>query len=156
MKPFRFVHAADLHLDSPFTGVKASAPENVADRLYDATFDAYENIVDLCLSERVDALLIAGDVYDGSDRSLRAQRRFVDGLERLHRGGVRSFVCHGNHDPLDGWEARLAVSAELPPIRSRVPGGPGLRGRSRPRRCVRCELPHARRQGEPGSPPGPG
>ena len=107
MNRFRFVHAADLHLDSPFTGLKASAPENVANCLYNATFDAYENIVDLCLSERVDALLIAGDVYDGRDRSLRAQRRFVDGLERLHRAGIRSFVCHGNHDPLDGWEARL-------------------------------------------------
>ena len=107
MTQLRFVHAADLHLDSPFTGMRAEAPSNVADALYRATFDAYDNIIALCISESVDALLVAGDIYDNADRSLRAQRAFITGLERLDEAGIRSFVCHGNHDPLDGWEARL-------------------------------------------------
>lgn len=107
MARLRFVHAADLHLDSPFVGMNATAPDNVASALQDATFRAYENIVELCIAERVDALLVAGDVYDSVDRSLRAQLKFVEGLKRLHDAGIRSFVCHGNHDPLDGWEARL-------------------------------------------------
>ena len=107
MPTLRFVHAADLHLDSPFSGLRTIAPDGVTNALRQATFDAYENIIDLCLDERVDALLIAGDVYDGADRSLRAQLRFVDGLKRLDAAGIRSFVCHGNHDPLNGWEARL-------------------------------------------------
>ena len=107
MTRIRFVHAADLHLDSPFVGIKAVAPENVARALHDATFAAYENIIELCIDESVDALLVAGDVYDSADRSLRAQLKFVDGLKRLDDAGIRSFVCHGNHDPLDGWEARL-------------------------------------------------
>ncbi|MCE2439792.1 MAG: DNA repair exonuclease [Candidatus Latescibacteria bacterium] len=107
MPHLRFVHAADLHLDSPFIGIKAVAPENVASTLQDATFSAYENIVNLCIEERVDALLVAGDVYDAADRSLRAQLKFVDGLKRLDEAGIRSFVCHGNHDPLNGWEAQL-------------------------------------------------
>ena len=107
MPVLRFVHASDLHLDSPFKGLKAVAPDSVSGALRQATFDAYDNIVDLCITERVDALLIAGDVYDGVDRSLRAQLKFVDGLKRLDGAGIRSFVCHGNHDPLDGWEARL-------------------------------------------------
>ena len=72
------------------------------------TFNSYENIIALCISERVDALLVAGDIYDGADRSLRAQRAFIDGLRSLDAAGIRSFVCHGNHDPLDGWEARLS------------------------------------------------
>ena len=76
--------------------------------LYSATFDSYENIIALCISEGVDALLVAGDIYDGADRSLRAQRAFIDGLRSLDAAGIRSFVCHGNHDPLDGWEARLS------------------------------------------------
>ena len=83
MTQLRFVHAADLHLDSPFTGMRAEAPSNVADALYRATFDAYDNIIDLCISESVDALLVAGDIYDSADRSLRAQRAFINGLERL-------------------------------------------------------------------------
>ncbi len=107
MTRIRFVHAADLHLDSPFVGIRAAAPDNVASALHDATFAAYENIIELCIDERVDALLVAGDVYDSADRSLRAQLKFVEGLKRLDDAGIRSFVCHGNHDPLDGWEARL-------------------------------------------------
>ena len=107
MALLRFVHAADLHLDSPFTGIRSVAPDHVAQELYKATFKAYENIIDLCIDERVDALLVAGDVYDGADRSLRAQQAFIRGLRRLDEAGIRSFVCHGNHDPLDGWEARL-------------------------------------------------
>ena len=103
----KFVHAADLHLDSPFKQIRGEAPNHVAERLYEATFDAWTNIVDLCVSQQVDALLVAGDVYDGADRSLRAQRAFIAGLERLDDAGIRSFVCHGNHDPLDGWEAKL-------------------------------------------------
>ena len=107
----RFVHAADLHLDSPFKGIRSEAPAHVAQLLSNATFDAYQNIIDLCLQERVDALLVAGDIYDGADRSLRAQRAFIDGLRSLDAAGIRSFVCHGNHDPLDGWEARLSYPA---------------------------------------------
>ena len=107
MSILRFVHAADLHLDSPFSGLKAIAPDKVSSLLRRATFEVYDNIVDLCIEEQVDALLVAGDVYDGADRSLRAQLKFVNGLRRLDEAGIRSFICHGNHDPLDGWEAKL-------------------------------------------------
>lgn len=109
MARLRFVHAADLHLDSPFRGIRNEAPGYVAETLRRATFGAYENIIALCVEERVDALLVAGDIYDGADRSLRAQLKFVEGLDRLERAGIRSFICHGNHDPLDGWEAQLAL-----------------------------------------------
>ena len=103
----RFVHTSDLHLDSPFRGIRSEAPDHVAETLYHATFGAFENIINLCIREQVDGLLVAGDVYDGADRSLRAQLKFGEGLARLDSAGVRSFICHGNHDPLDGWEARL-------------------------------------------------
>lgn len=107
MEPLRFVHAADLHLDSPFRGVGKDTPKEIAAALHDATFKAYERIVDLCIEEEAQALLVAGDVYDAADRSLPAQRRFVGGLERLDAAGIHSFICHGNHDPLDGWTAQL-------------------------------------------------
>lgn len=106
MRPFSFVHAADLHLDSPFNGVTAEAPE-IAGRLQEATFEAYESLIGLCLEESVDFLLIAGDVYDSADRSVRAQLTFRDGLERLARAGIPSFLVHGNHDPLEGWAASV-------------------------------------------------
>ncbi len=110
MSLVRFVHAADLHLDSPFKGMRAVSPA-IAGPLREATFNTFDRIVDLCISEQVDALLVAGDIYDSADRSLRAQIRFIEGLERLDAAGIQSFICHGNHDPLDGWTARL----RLPP-----------------------------------------
>ena len=124
MPKLRFVHAADLHLDSPFRGIQSEAPANVAETLQRATFDAYENIIGLCLREQVDALLVAGDVYDGADRSLRAQLKFVDGLIRLDAAGIRSFICHGNHDPLDGWEARLDLPSGCERFGPEVAGAP--------------------------------
>lgn len=108
----RFVHAADLHVDSPFLGLSGAAPAHVSEAMLGATFAAYDAIIQLCLDRRVEALLVAGDIYDGADRSLRAQRRFYDGLARLSAAGIRSFVCHGNHDHLGGWEAQL----DAPPL----------------------------------------
>jgi hypothetical protein len=56
---FSFVHAADLHLDSPFTGIRASTP-HVGTILQRATFDAYDHVIELCLDRGVNALLVAG------------------------------------------------------------------------------------------------
>jgi DNA repair exonuclease SbcCD nuclease subunit len=106
MRPFSFIHTADLHLDSPFTGLR-QVDGAVASLIKDATFRAFDKVVDLALGHKVDFLLVAGDVYDASDRSLRAQLKFADGLKKLALAGIRSFVCHGNHDPLDGWAATL-------------------------------------------------
>ena len=149
MVRLRFVHAADLHLDSPFRGIRSEAPDHVADALGRATFEAYENVISLCLRERADALLVAGDIYDGADRSLRAQLNFVGGLTRLDAAGIRSFVCHGNHDPLDGWEARLALPPGCVRFGPEVTGEPvfpheperaAVYGVSYPRRDVRENL----------------
>ena len=148
MTRLRFVHAADLHLDSPFSGLRSLDPA-IAGTLYAATFAAYENIIDLCILERVDALLIVGDVFDSADRSLRAQLKFVDGLTRLREKGIRSFICHGNHDPLDGWEARLdlpegchrfGADVERAPVFMDEPDRAAVYGISYPRRDVRENL----------------
>ncbi|QBI19530.1 phosphoesterase [Egibacter rhizosphaerae] len=100
-----FVHAADLHLDTPFEGVRQDAPE-MAELLRDASLDAFDRLVDLTLERGAAFLAIAGDIYDGADRGLRAQLRFRDGLARLAEAGTPTFVVHGNHDPVeDGWSA---------------------------------------------------
>ena len=106
MSIIKFVHAADLHLDSPFKGIQKASGE-VGERLREATFQAYGNIVGLCIRERVDALLIAGDIFDGADRSIRAQVRFQKGLQQLADNNIRVFLCHGNHDPLDSWSSAV-------------------------------------------------
>jgi exonuclease SbcD len=106
MTAFRFVHTADLHLDSPFLGLQEVSPD-VASVLREATFLAFDRIIDLCLETGADFLLVAGDVYDSRDRSLRAQLRFRDNLRRLGEKGIPAYVVHGNHDPLNRWSATL-------------------------------------------------
>ncbi|MGA8681160.1 MAG: DNA repair exonuclease [Acidimicrobiales bacterium] len=109
---FCFVHAADLHLDTPFKGIGETAPV-VAEALREASLEAFDNLVALCLERRAAFLLIAGDVYDGPDRGIRAQLRFRDGLGRLSEAGISAFVVHGNHDPVEsGW----AAVASWPPL----------------------------------------
>ena len=109
-EPLTFVHAADLHLDSPFKGL-AEESDRVASTLKEATFRAFSALIGLCVEVRADFLLIAGDVYDGCDRSLYAQLAFRDGLARLDHEGIASYVVHGNHDPLSGWASHLAWPA---------------------------------------------
>ncbi|RAU92098.1 DNA repair exonuclease [Paenibacillus sp. YN15] len=106
MIPFRFIHAADLHLDSPFAGL-SGVPEPVSRLLRGSTFAALDNLTELAIREKADFVLIAGDVYDSADRSLKAQLRFHRAMKRLAENGISAFVVHGNHDPLDGREARL-------------------------------------------------
>ncbi len=99
-----FVHAADLHLDTGFEGV-GRVDERVAQRLRDASLDAFDALVDLTLQRDAAFLVLAGDVYDGAERGLRAQLRFEQGVRRLADAGICTFVAHGNHDPLvTGWQ----------------------------------------------------
>ena len=100
----RFVHTGDLHLDSPFQGIAQAAPERIVAALRDATLRSWERIVGLAIDQRVDAVLVAGDVFEGANRTLRGQVAFRDGLVRLANEAIPSFVVTGNHDPLNGWE----------------------------------------------------
>lgn len=104
IEPFRFLHTGDLHLDSPFVGLTAEAPPEVARALRDSTLQAWQRIVKLALDEQVDFAVVAGDAFEHANRTLLAQVRFRDGLEALSAAGIPSFVVTGNHDPLSGWE----------------------------------------------------
>lgn len=104
MSRFTFVHAADLHLDTPFEDV-GRVTEPIAASLRDASLHAWERLVDLVLQRDAAFLLLAGDLYDGTERGIRAQLRLRRGLERLAERGVQVFVVYGNHDPLSGWSA---------------------------------------------------
>ncbi len=101
---FSFLHAADLHLDTPFQGLARVRPE-LAEVLRDASLKAFDRLVELALRERVAFILLAGDLYDGPRRGVRAQLRFARGVQRLAEQGIRTFIVHGNHDPLGGWNA---------------------------------------------------
>ena len=99
--PRRLVHAADLHLDSPFAGL-GTVRDGLDGVLLDASLDALDDLVELCLAEDAEVLLLAGDQFDRADGSSRGRQRLIRACARLNGAGVRVFAVHGNHDPLRG------------------------------------------------------
>ncbi|MCA1403159.1 exonuclease SbcCD subunit D [Ensifer sp. IC3342] len=108
--PFRFVHTADLHLDSPLRSLALRNAE-LADLVRGATRGALTSIVDLCIAESVDALLIAGDLYDGSQTSMNTALFLAGELRRLDEAGIRMFLIRGNHDA----QSQVTRELTLPP-----------------------------------------
>lgn len=100
---FTFIHAADLHLDAPFRGItevlEQKGNAKLGRLLRSATFTALDRLVSLCLAEEADFLVLAGDVYNASDSSLRARMALKDAFARLDAAGIGVYLAHGNHDP---------------------------------------------------------
>ncbi|WP_158555924.1 metallophosphoesterase family protein [Peribacillus glennii] len=139
-----FIHAADLHLDSPFAGLK-NVPSFIKDRLRESSFQSFQRIVDIAIFRQVDFVLLAGDIYDSENRSLRTQIRFRKELERLGEAGIQVYMIHGNHDHLDGsWitvnlPENVHIFQAIPEVkRFRKEGGTAVNiyGYSYPRRHV--------------------
>jgi DNA repair exonuclease SbcCD nuclease subunit len=96
----RFIHAADLHLDRPFEGL-SDLPRPLHERVRNSTFKALDKMVDITLSEQADFLIIAGDIFDSSHRSITAQHRFIHAMKKLSEASVPVYLVFGNHDHLD-------------------------------------------------------
>jgi len=120
------VHAADLHLDSPFRG-SADARPALKDRLQSATLGALERVVGHTIGAKADFLIIAGDLYDSKDRSLRALVAFRKQMERLAERNIPVFIVHGNHDPLNGWGSSFQLPANVMTFGGRTDTEPFLR-----------------------------
>ncbi|MGX7419167.1 metallophosphoesterase family protein [Carnobacterium gallinarum] len=105
----RFIHAADLHLDSPFIGLK-SLPDFLWEQIYQSTFQSFTKVVDLAIEKQVDFLCIAGDIYDSEDRSVKAQAYLRNELIRLEVAEIPVFICHGNHDYIEN----LGLHLDMP------------------------------------------
>ncbi|EKU46580.1 metallophosphoesterase family protein [Staphylococcus massiliensis] len=95
----KFIHCADLHLDSPFKSRKYLSPAIFKD-VENSTFDSFKRIIDLALKEEVDFLIISGDLFDNENRTLRAEVFLKQQFERLEKEQIFVYIIHGNHDPL--------------------------------------------------------
>lgn len=105
---FKFVHSADIHLDSPLRGLDRyeGAP---TERLRGATRRAFENLVQLCLDEKAAFLLIAGDLYDGDWPDYNTGLFFLSQVKRLREAGIGVYMIRGNHDTKSKLTASLSL-----------------------------------------------
>lgn len=106
---FKFLHAADLHLDSPLRGLAAyeGAPVQA---LRGATRRAFDELIRLALDERVEFLLLAGDIYDGDWKDYSTGLYLHAQMVRLREAGVKVYLIAGNHDA----ESQITRSLRLP------------------------------------------
>ena len=105
----KFLHAADIHLDSPLRGLERyeGAP---AEEIRGASRRALENLVQLALEQKVDFVLFAGDIYDGDWKDFSTGLFFVKQLARLGAANIPVFMIAGNHDA----EGKMTRSLPLP------------------------------------------
>lgn len=93
----KFIHAADIHLDSPLVGLQLYEGAPV-EEIRGATRRALENLVDLAAAEKVDFVLLAGDLYDGDWKDYNTGLFLSNQMTRLREEGIRVFIISGNHD----------------------------------------------------------
>jgi exonuclease SbcD len=93
----KILHTADIHLDSPLRSL-ALRNADLRDTVAAASRAAFTRLIDFALSEQVAALLIAGDLFDGKERSARTGAFLTTELDRLRAAGIMAFYIKGNHD----------------------------------------------------------
>lgn len=97
MTSFTFIHAADIHLDSPMAGL-AARDGSCWQAVRGATRRAFAKMVDLAIRENASFVVVAGDLYDGTWKDHSTGQFAVQQFARLSREGIRTFVVFGNHD----------------------------------------------------------
>jgi len=105
----KFIHAADIHLDSPLTGLSAYADAPV-EMLRTATRDAFTNLVTEAIEQQIDFMVIAGDLYDGTWKDHNTGIYFCKEMGRLKKASIPVYVLFGNHDA----ESEMTKKLQLP------------------------------------------
>ena len=151
----RFLHAADVHLDSPLRGLERYEGAPV-EAIRGATRRAFENLVSLAIEEAVDFVLLAGDNYDGDWRDYNTGLFFVAQLGRLHDHQIGVFLIAGNHDAASQITRSLRPPPNLEVFDTRAPEtitieslGVAVHGQGFATRAVSDDLTRAYPTGDP-------
>lgn len=153
---FTFLHAADIHLDSPLRGLEAYQDAPV-EQIRWAARRAFDNLVDLAIDEEVAFVLLAGDLYDGDWKDYNTGIYFVNRMGRLREAGIPVFMVSGNHDAAN----QITRALNLPDnvtlfshkkVESRILDhlGVAVHGQSFSSRAVTDDLTRHYPQGDPG------
>lgn len=93
----KFIHTADIHLDSPLHRLEEYEGAPV-EEIRQASRRAFENLIDLAIDEAVDFVLIAGDLFDGDWKDYNTGLYFIKQVRRLGEAQIKVFIISGNHD----------------------------------------------------------
>ncbi len=93
----KFIHAADIHLDSSLHGLERYEGAPV-EEIRSATRRAFDNLIELAIDEDVVFVLLVGDLYDGDWKDYNTGLYFMERMGRLREAGIRVFIVAGNHD----------------------------------------------------------
>ncbi|MDZ4772852.1 MAG: DNA repair exonuclease [Planctomycetota bacterium] len=108
-RSFTFIHASDLHIDSPLRGLMRY-PGTQTERLRGASRAAFANLVSAAIERAVTFMVVAGDVFDGEWKDYNSGLWFTSEVRRLVAAGIPLYLLRGNHDA----ESRLTKSLSLP------------------------------------------
>lgn len=114
----KFIHTADIHLDSPLVGLAAYKDAPV-DLLRTVTRDAFTRLVDIAIEESVDFMVIAGDLYDGTWKDYNTGHFFCREMGRLNKASIPVYLLYGNHDAESEMTKKLTLPANVHTFESR-------------------------------------
>jgi exonuclease SbcD len=139
---FKFIHAADVHLDSPLRGLEQYEGAPV-EEIRGASRRALENLVELAIAEQVAFVLFAGDLYDGDWKDYNTGLYFGRQMTKLREAGIRAFLLSGNHDAASQLTRHLRLPDNIKILSDQKPEsvsledfGVMLHGQGFPRRVV--------------------
>ncbi len=112
MAAYKFLHAADIHLDSPLRGL--ARYEGVpADDVRLASRSAFENLIEAAINEQVAFVILAGDLFDGDWPDFGTGLFFCAAMGRLEKAGIDVYLLYGNHDAESVLTRKLPLPANV-------------------------------------------
>jgi DNA repair exonuclease SbcCD nuclease subunit len=155
MEMFKYIHAADIHLDSSLHGLERYEGAPV-DQIRSATRRAFDNLIELAIDEDVAFVLLAGDLYDGDWKDYNTGLYFMQCMGRLREAGIQVFMVAGNHDAASQITRHLRLPDNVTMFATRKPEqvildelNVAIHGQGFATRAVTDDLSQAYPQGKP-------
>lgn len=111
-RPFRFVHASDLHLERPLHGL-AEVPDHLRKAFLEAPFRAAERVFETALAEQAEFVVLAGDVLHAELAGPHGTLFLVEQFERLRQHGIAVYWAGGEVDPPEAWPSAVPLPANV-------------------------------------------
>lgn len=155
MATLKYIHAADIHLDSALHGLERYEGAPV-EEIRRATRRAFANLIELAIDDEVDFVLLAGDIYDGDWKDYNTGLYFVERMVRLREAGIRVFMVAGNHDAASQITKHLRLPDNVKMFATRAPErviledlDVAIHGQGFASRAVTDDISQAYPQGDP-------